>query len=111
MIADNGYKFVYFYDMQGNYSLDFDYEEDFQKIRKEVRDKCVPDTTLWSEFHTCLLRFDRIKGYQLYYPSKNKIKENIYLKELGCALDNFLLNRNLQMIQFVTNLPQSYLYK
>ncbi len=31
MIADNGYKFVYFYDMQGNYSLDFDYEEDFQK--------------------------------------------------------------------------------
>ena len=49
MIADNGYKFVYFYDMQGNYSLDFDYEEDFQKIRKEVRDKCVPDTTLWSE--------------------------------------------------------------
>lgn len=111
MIADNGYKFVYFYDMQGNYSLDFDYEEDFQKIRKEVRDKCVPDTTLWSEFHTCLLRFDRIKGYQLYYLSKNKIKENIYLKELGCALDNFLLNRNLQMIQFVTNLPQSYLYK
>ena len=87
------------------------YEEDFQKIRKEVRDKCVPDTTLWSEFHTCLLRFDRIKGYQLYYPSKNKIKENIYLKELGCALDTFLLNRNLQMIQFVTNLPQSYLYK
>ena len=44
MIADNGYKFAYFYDTQGNYSLDFDYEEDFQKIRKEVRDKCVPDT-------------------------------------------------------------------
>ena len=44
MIADNGYKFAYFYDTQGNYSLDFDYEEDFQKIRKEVRYKCVPDT-------------------------------------------------------------------
>ena len=43
MIADNGYKFAYFYDTQGNYSLDFDYEEDFQKIRKEVRDKCVPN--------------------------------------------------------------------
>ena len=36
MIADNGYKFAYFYDTQGNYSLDFDYEEDFQKIRKYV---------------------------------------------------------------------------
>ena len=33
MIADNGYKFAYFYDTQGNYSLDFDYEEDFQKIK------------------------------------------------------------------------------
>ena len=44
MIADNGYKFAYFYDTQGNYSLDFDYEEDFQKISKVVRDKCVPDT-------------------------------------------------------------------
>ena len=54
MIADNGYKFAYFYDTQGNYSLDFDYEEDFQKIRKEVRDKCVPDTN-------CGVNFTRIK--------------------------------------------------
>ena len=60
--------------------LDFDYEEDFQKIRKEVRDKCVPDTTLWSEFHTCLLRFDRIKGYQLYYPSKIRLRKIFTLK-------------------------------
>ena len=50
MIADNGYKFAYFYDTQGNYSLDFDYEEDFQKIRKEVRDKCVPDTNCGVNF-------------------------------------------------------------
>ena len=50
MIADNGYKFAYFYDTQGNYSLDFDYEEDFQKIRKEVRDKCVPDTSCGVNF-------------------------------------------------------------
>lgn len=31
MIADNGYKFAYFYDTQGNYSLDFDYDKIFKK--------------------------------------------------------------------------------
>lgn len=109
MITDNRYKFTYFYNSSGNYRMDFEYEEDFNRIRKEIRDKFMPDTTLYSKYLKCLFRHDRTKGYLIYCPSENKIKENGYLKELGCLLDTFLLNRNIQMIQFVTNLPQSYL--
>ena len=46
-----------------------------------------------SKFQPCLLRYDRDRGYQLYSPSKSRIKQSIYLNKLGCALDTFLLNR------------------
>lgn len=42
---------------------------------------------------------------------KSRIKQNVYLNKLGCALDTFLLNRDVQMIQFVTNLPKDLLSK
>ena len=92
-------------------SKDFDYEEEFYIIRKEIRDKYVTDTMQRSKFQPCLLRYDRDRGYQLYSPSKSRIKQSIYLNKLGCALDTFLLNRDIQMIQFVTNLPEDYFSK
>ena len=74
-----------------------------------IRDRT--DTMQRSKFQPCLLRYDRDRGYQLYSPSKSRIKQSIYLNKLGCALDTFLLNRDIQMIQFVTNLPEDYFSK
>ena len=63
------------------------------------------------KLQTCLLRYDRDEGYQVFYPSGNRLNSNAYLSKLGCALDTFLLNRDIQMIQFVTNLPEHCLIK
>ena len=111
MIKKKSSLFTYFYNSSGYCSKDFDYEEEFYIIRKEIRDKYVTDTMQRSKFQPCLLRYDRDRGYQLYSPSKSRIKQSIYLNKLGCALDTFLLNRDIQMIQFVTNLPEDYFSK
>ena len=111
MIKKRSSLFTYFYNSSGYCSKDFDYEEDFYIIRKEIRDKYVTDTVQRSKFQSCLLRYDRDRGYQLCSPSKSRIIQNIYLNKLGCALDTFLLNRDIQMIQFVTNLPKDYFSK
>ena len=111
MIKKKSSLFTYFYNSSGYCSKDFDYEEEFYIIRKEIRDKYVTDTMQRSKFQPCLLRYDRDRGYQLYSPSKSRIKQSIYLNKLGCALDTFLLNRDIQMIQFVTKLPEDYFSK
>jgi hypothetical protein len=111
MIKKKSSLFTYFYNSSGYCSKDFDYEEEFYIIRKEIRNKYVTDTMQRSKFQPCLLRYDRDRGYQLYSPSKSRIKQSIYLNKLGCALDTFLLNRDIQMIQFVTNLPEDYFSK
>ena len=80
MIADNGYKFAYFYDTQGNYSLDFDYEEDFQKIRKEVRDKCVPDTNCGVNFTRVSWDLIELKDISYIIPRKIRLRKIFTLK-------------------------------
>ena len=52
-----------------------------------------------------LLRYNRDTGYKVFCSTKVDIDKNDYLKELGCSLDTFLLNRNIQMIQFITTVP------
>ena len=111
MIKEKSYLFTYFYKSPDNYSKDFNYEESFGKIKKEIRDKYLTDSAQWDKLQTCLLRYDTDKGYQIFCPSDSRIKQNIYLSKLGCALDTFLLNRDIQMIQFVINLPEHYLIK
>lgn len=108
MIKEKSPHFTYFYDTSCNHYKDFDYENCFYNIRKEIREDYLTDTLQWSKTHLCLLRYNRDKGYEIYCPSNCVIIQNAYLNKLGCALDTFLLNRDIQMIQFVTNLPDSY---
>lgn len=103
--------FTYFYSSGSSYSKDFDYEDCFYKMRKDIRDEYLTDSIEEGRIEPCLLRYDREKGYRMYYPLNRIMRENLYLNKLGCALDTFLLNRNIQMIQFVTNVPEYYLLK
>lgn len=111
MIKEKSYLFTYFYKSPNNYSKDFNYEESFLSVKKEIRDKYLTDSVQRGKLQTCLLRYDRDEGYQVFYPSGNRLNSNAYLSKLGCALDTFLLNRDIQMIQFVTNLPEHCLIK
>ena len=111
MIKEKSYLFTYFYKSLDDYSRDFNYEESFLEIKKEIRDKYLTDSVQRDKLQTCLLRYDTDKGYQVFCPSDSRIKQNTYLSKLGCALDTFLLNRDIQMIQFVTNLPEHFFIK
>lgn len=111
MIKDKSYLFTYFYKSPDNCSKDFNNEESFLEIKKEIRDKYLTDSVQRSKLQTCLLRYDIDKGYRVFWPSDSRIKQNTYLSKLGCVLDTFLLNRDIQMIQFVINLPEHYLIK
>lgn len=108
MIKEKSSLFTYFYNSIGSHYKDFDYEDLFYSIRREVRDKYLTDTSKKDKFKLCLLRYYRDKGYTVYYPSNGEIKQNIYLNKLGCSLDTFLLNHDIQAIQFVISLPESY---
>lgn len=68
----------------------------------------IGDTAICYKYDTCLLRYSTSKGYQVWCPSNKKMEESSYLRKLGCALDTFLLHRDVYMIQFVSRLPQSY---
>lgn len=104
MIKSRGYLFTYFYNSSGHNFKDFDYEEQFRKIEKEIYHKYAKGT----KYQPCLLKYDRNKGYEVYCSSSNETKQSVYLKKMECVLDTFLINRDIQMIQFVTNLPQSH---
>lgn len=108
MIKEKSFLFTYFYDSSGKHCKDFDYEDCFYKIRKGIRNKYLEDSVHWNTTHPCLLRYDREKGYKVYCPSNSKMKQSTYLNKLGCTLDTFLLNRDIQTIQFVINLPKDY---
>lgn len=111
MIKEKSYLFTYFYKSPDSYSKDFSYEESFLEMKKEIRDKYLTDSVKQDKFQTCLLRYDTDKGYQVFCPLDSRMEQNAYLSKLGCALDTFLLNRDIQMIQFVINLPEHYLIK
>ena len=111
MIKEKSFLFIYFYKSTNDYDKDFNYEESFLEITKEIRDKYLTDSVQQGKLQTCLLRYDRDKGYQVFCPPDKRISSNTYLSKLGCALDTFLLNRDIQMVQFVTNLPKHYLIK
>ena len=111
MIKTRGYLFTYFYDSAGHYTMDFDSAEELYKIGRNMHDKYLTDSLCLNGFRLSLLRYDRNKRYQIYCPLNCEIKQNAYFNELGCVLDTFLLNRDMQMVQFAADLPECYFVK
>lgn len=100
------------YDSLGNVRrVNSDEEDIFFSLREKVRTKHyqIPEEAIAWEW--VLLRYDRNLGYQSFYPSSLRVEKIPYLKSLGEALDTFLLNRNKQMIQFVTAVPKKEKYR
>ena len=77
----------------------------FINLRKNICQKYYFDQELKRASENILLRYNRDTGYKVFCSTKVDIDKNDYLKELGCSLDTFLLNRNIQMIQFITTVP------
>lgn len=108
MIKTRSYLFTYFYDSDGHYTMDFDYAEELYKMGRDMREKYLTDSVHFNGFKPSLLRYDRNKRYQVCCPLNCEVKQNAYFNEFGCALDTFLLNRDIQMVQFVIGLPECY---
>lgn len=100
------WKFYCFFDSIDAFTpMSFDDEDTFIRLRKEIYQKYYSDRLLQPSSKTILLRYNRDTGYKVFCPTEVDVYANNYLKELGCALDTFLLNRNVQMIQFITVVP------
>ena len=85
--------------------MDANAEDSFINLRKNICQKYYFDQELKRASENILLRYNRDTGYKVFCSTKVDIDKNDYLKELGCSLDTFLLNRNIQMIQFITTAP------
>lgn len=88
--------------------IDIDPSDDFCRMRENVKNTWLADHKQEIQVfdHFVLLRYNRTRGYTLYCPPDSITTENSYLKKLGVALDTFLVNRNVETIQFVTAVPR-----
>lgn len=101
------WEFFHLFDSTGIRRVVNNDEEDFFSMREEVRQEWLLLRDLKPNVfrYPTLLRYSRKTGYTFFCPINPMLHENSYLKNLGVALDTFLLNRNMETIQCVTLIP------
>lgn len=87
--------------------MDFDDEEIFYELRNKTHQKYYPNKQS-QPIKTTILRYNINTGYQSYCLTDISIYKNKYLKELAYALDTFLLNRDMQTIQFIESVENVF---